>query len=82
MYSLGLESLAPNTSVGNNHGKNTCLIDHKIFTFFTFMLVTKTLMHNDIYNVENHHYHKNYLNLDYSLFPHLNLFYVNVICKN
>jgi hypothetical protein len=51
MYSLGLESLAPNTSIGNNHGKNTCLIDHKIFTFFTFMLVAKILMHNVVYNV-------------------------------
>jgi hypothetical protein len=65
MYSLGLESLAPNTSVGKNHGKNTCLIDHNFFTLFTFMIVTKILMHGVVYNVENHHYHTNYLNLDY-----------------
>ncbi len=64
------------TCVGNNFARKQVWLSILGFFAINQNIGTQLRMH-----MKNHHFHMNYLKLDYSNYSHINLFQVNVICK-
>jgi hypothetical protein len=52
-----------------------------ILGFLAFLMIIQNIGTQLCVNLKTHHHDMNNLKLDYSIFFHLNLFEINVICK-